>query len=67
MNLDEGIKRLDEIASKLESEQCGLEEGLKLYEEGGNIAKQCYKALNEAKGKVSIIKKEIDTYKEENM
>lgn len=67
MNLEEKIKRLDEISVALEKGDCGLDEGLKLYEEGGNIAKECYKALNEAKGKITVIKKEIESYKEEEM
>ena len=67
MNLEEQIKRLDEITAVLEKGDCSLDEGLKLYEEGGEIAKKCYKTLNEAKGKITVIKKEIESYKEEEM
>lgn len=65
MKLEDQIKRLDEITAILEGGTCTLDEGIKLYEEGGEIAKQCYKTLNEAKGKMTVIKKELETYKEE--
>ncbi len=59
MNLDEKLNKLKEITVKLESDEVSLEEGIKLFEEGSNIAKECYKALNDAKGKISQIKKDF--------
>ena len=44
----------------------GLDEGVALYDKGTKIAKECLKELNEVKGKITIIKKEIDSYKEED-
>lgn len=60
MNLDEKLKQLKEITEKLESGNVGIEEGIKLFEEGTLIAKECYTALNEAKGKITQIKKQMD-------
>lgn len=67
MNLDEKLKKLKEISEKLEKGDVGIDEGIALFKEGSDLAKQCYVELKEAKGKVLIIKKEIDTFKEENM
>ncbi len=67
MNIDDKITRLQEIATKLEQNDISLEEGIKLFEEGSALAKECYTALNEAKGKITVIKKDLDTFKEENM
>ena len=55
------IKRQNsqKFAEKLENENVSLEEGIKLFEEGGQIAKECYTALNEAKGKIMQIKKDF--------
>ena len=67
MNLDEKLKRLKEITEKLENGNTGLDEGIELFKDGSALAKECYVALKEAKGKVTQIKKEMDTFKEENM
>lgn len=66
MEIDKKIQRLQEITAKLEETEISLEEGIKLFEEGSNLAKDCYSALNEAKGKITIIKKDIESFKEEN-
>ena len=60
MNLDEKLKKLKDITEKLESGNVGMEEGIKLFEEGTAVAKECYTALNEAKGKITQIKKQMD-------
>lgn len=67
MNLDDKLKNLKEITDKLEKGEIGLDEGIQLFKEGSTLAKECYVALKEAKGKVTQIKKEMDTFKEENM
>ena len=65
MDIDKKIERLQEITQKLEETEISLDEGIKLFEEGSEIAKDCYKALSEAKGKITMIKKDIDKFKEE--
>lgn len=57
--LEQDIKRLEEIANKLD-EGVGLEESLKLYEEGTKLAKKCLQDLEKAKGKIKMIKKEFN-------
>ncbi len=66
MSLDENIKELEKIANKLEDANLSMEEGVALYEKGAEIAKACYDELNKVKGKVNIIEKDLEKYKEEN-
>lgn len=67
MNFEEKINKLQSICSKMEDENLGLDEGLKLYEEGANLAKECLSDLNSVKGKVTVIKQDLDKYREEFM
>lgn len=46
--IEQNIKRLEEIAKKLEN-GANLDESLKLYEEGCKLAKTCLKDLEKAK------------------
>lgn len=62
--IEKDIKRLEEIAKKIE-EGVSLDEGLKLYEEGCKLAKNCLKELEKAKGKIIMVKKEL-AEKDEN-
>ena len=57
--LEKNIKRLEEISKLLES-GTNLDESLKLYEEGCQLAKTCLKELEKAKGKIKMIKKEFN-------
>ena len=63
--IEQDIKRLEEISTKLEKGQ-NLDESLKLYEEGCTLAKKCLKELEKAKGKIIMIKKEFDKKDEDN-
>ncbi|MBQ2864868.1 MAG: exodeoxyribonuclease VII small subunit [Clostridia bacterium] len=67
MNIDEKLKKLQEIADKLDKNEVAFEESLKLFEEGSKIVKELYSELNNAKGKVTILKQELDKFKEEGM
>lgn len=57
--IEQNVKRLEEIATKLEN-GTNLDESLKLYEEGCKIAKECLKELENAKGKVIMVKKQFE-------
>ena len=61
--IEQDIKRLEEIAKKLEK-GVSLDEGLKLYEEGCKLAQNCLKELDKAKGKIVMIQKELDKKEE---
>lgn len=59
------LKRLQEISDQLESEDVGLDESIKLYEEGIKLSKICFKKLEDAELKVSELKKELDSHEPE--
>ena len=61
MKLEESMKRLEVIASELDSGEKSLEECLKLYEEGVKLAKTCLDNLEQTKGKITEIKKTTNT------
>ncbi|MHB1315575.1 MAG: exodeoxyribonuclease VII small subunit [Christensenellales bacterium] len=49
------LKRLEEIVDSLEDQTIGLEESIRLYEEGMSLTKQCRRILDEANGKIEIV------------
>ncbi|NJD21419.1 MAG: exodeoxyribonuclease VII small subunit [Melioribacter sp.] len=57
---EESLNRLQEISNSLESGDVGLEESIKLYEEGINLAKLCYTTLKDAELKVTELKKQLE-------
>ena len=52
---EEAIKRLEEIAGKLENGQASLDESLSLYEEGIALVRYCNELLNRAEQKIRIL------------
>lgn len=65
LTFEQAEKRLQEIALKLEDEKLPFSEAQKLYEEGSELVKFCLSSLDETKGKLTIIKKELDEFIEE--
>lgn len=65
--IDKDLERLNEITKELEKEETSLSDGLKLYQEGSELAKSLYKELNETKGKITVLKQELDKFKEEGI
>lgn len=60
-SFEDSLKRLQEISEILENGEVSLEESIKLYEEGINLAKYCYTILKEAELKVTELKKQFET------
>ncbi len=58
LTYEEAAKRLEEIASILEKNEASLDETIKLYEEGTELAAFCNKKLSEAKIKITKLEKE---------
>jgi len=54
------LKRLEEIAEKLERQDIGIEESLNLFQEGMKLGKECKKILEEIELKVQKVVNEID-------
>ncbi len=59
-SFEESLNRLQEISNSLESGDIGLEESIKLFEEGINLAKLCYTTLKDAELKVTELKKQLE-------
>lgn len=59
-NFEVKLKRLEEIAEKLENQSIGIEESLNLFQEGMKLAKECKKILEEIELKVQKVVNEID-------
>ena len=66
MELENKIKELQKITEQIESPDLSIDESLALYEKGAGLAKECLTAINEVKGKINIIKQDIDTFHEES-
>jgi exodeoxyribonuclease VII small subunit len=54
---EDALKRLEEIAEKLESGDQPLEKSLALFEEGIKLSRFCSTKLNEAEKKISLLMK----------
>ena len=55
-SLEALIKRVDEIAAKLGSDEITLEESLALYEEGVSLVRMCNEKLGAAERKIKMLK-----------
>ena len=53
LSFEERLARLEQIVTKLESGDVGLDESLKLYAEGAGLIKDCRKTLAEAEKKIA--------------
>ena len=65
-NFEANIKKLELIVDKLESGDIGLEESVKLYEEGMKIKKICDKKLKDIEMQIKKIKIEDNKVVKEN-
>jgi exodeoxyribonuclease VII small subunit len=54
-SFEDAMGRLEEIVGLLERGECGLDQSLKLFEEGAKLAGQCEELLNKAEQKVNIL------------
>ena len=65
-NFEANLKKLEMIVDKLESDEIGLEESVKLYEEGMKIKKICDKKLKDIEMQIKKIKIEDNKVVKEN-
>jgi len=54
-SFEQAMGRLEEIVNLLERGECGLDESLKLFEEGAKLAGQCNEMLDTAEQKVNLL------------
>jgi exodeoxyribonuclease VII small subunit len=52
------LQKLEEIVQRLEKGELGLEESLKLYEEGIRLSRLCHAKLEEAEGRIEVLLKD---------
>ena len=60
MSFEEVVKRLEEIAAKLEGEKVDLDTSLKLYEEGVSLVRYCNTMLDGAERKIKMLSVNAD-------
>ena len=66
-NFETNLKKLEIIVDKLESGDIGLEESVKLYEEGMKIKKICDKKLKDIEMQIKKIKIEDNKVVKEDL
>ena len=54
-SFEDAMARLEAIVVQLEKGECGLDESLKLFEEGAKLAGQCEELLDQAEQKVNLL------------
>lgn len=64
IKFEEALKKLEKIVSELERGESSLDDSLKKYEEGVQLAKLCGKKLEEAERKVEVLIKSEKGQKE---
>jgi exodeoxyribonuclease VII small subunit len=58
-DFEKAIERLEQLINDLESGKLGLDESIKVFEEGVELAKKCHNKLTEAETRVKqLIKNE---------
>lgn len=57
---EDNLERLGAIVGEMESAEAPLEKALQLYEEGMRLSALCQKQLDEAEGRVEILRKRAD-------
>ena len=62
---EDAMKELEEIVKRLESGDLSLEESLKIFEEGIALSRYCFRKLEEAEKRVSILIKDEKGIKRE--
>ncbi len=54
-SFEDSMERLEAIVAQLEKGECGLDQSLKLFEEGAKLSLQCEKLLDQAEQKVDLL------------
>ena len=62
---EDAMRELEDIVKRLESGDLSLEESLKIFEEGVALSRYCFRKLEEAEKRVSILIKDEGGLKRE--
>ncbi len=60
IKFDEALEKLEEITRTLEQGDLGLEDSVKVYEEGMKLALTCQKILLETENKIGVLSEKIN-------
>ncbi len=66
MNFEENVEKLEKTVQELESGNLNLEDSIKKFEEGMELAKRCNEMLEEAEKSITVLIKKDDKIIEEN-
>ena len=58
IKFEEALGRLERIVDQLEAGNLGLEESLKVFEEGVGLARHCARYLDEAEKRIELLTKD---------
>jgi exodeoxyribonuclease VII small subunit len=59
-NLEAKLKRLADIAAKLEDRNNSLDEALAMFETGVKLTAECLESINSKRGKLTLLQQEMD-------
>lgn len=65
MTFEENIKRLEEILKTIEQGKASLEEMNTLFAEAVEISKKSYDMLDKSKGKITVLRAELEKLTEQ--
>lgn len=65
MDYEKNIDKLAEIINRLENEKMPLSEEIELFKQAENLYKLCNDYLENAKGDIYKIKRDLELYREE--
>jgi exodeoxyribonuclease VII small subunit len=55
IKFEDALQRLERIVDQLEAGHLGLEESLKVFEEGVGLARHCARCLDEAEKRIELL------------
>jgi exodeoxyribonuclease VII small subunit len=55
IKFEDALQRLEQIVDQLEAGHLGLEDSLKVFEEGVGLARRCAKYLDEAEKRIELL------------
>ena len=65
MELESKLQELQNITEQIENPDLSIDDSIALYEKGAKLAKDCLASINKVKGKINIIKQDLESFQEE--
>lgn len=64
MTFEKAIRELENIVTSLENGDVALDQAIALFERGMELSRYCSQRLDEAEGKITMLMKEQNAFKE---